>query len=201
MNTTTELAQQLKSRAELAKKWGARNPKFTADEVLALVEALEAKEEQRANWFQMAEKLGYELDVAEKRNAEPERRVTELEGMNAASAKYGMKVANSRDKLRNRISELNSYHTAYIEWLEKTEWMQKDILRFKSVQPLGKHRADVLREYIEYLESRAVTVTLPEYRNSPDMHTKEYYETIGFNQGLDACIDALRAAGVAVEGE
>ena len=28
------------------------------DEALALVEALERKEEQRANWFQMAQKLG-----------------------------------------------------------------------------------------------------------------------------------------------
>lgn len=38
----------------------------------ALVEALEARDEQRANWFQMAEKLGHELDVAEKRIAELE---------------------------------------------------------------------------------------------------------------------------------
>lgn len=37
-----------------------------------MVEALEAKEEQRANWFQMAEKLGSELDIAEKRIAELE---------------------------------------------------------------------------------------------------------------------------------
>ncbi|EJF8031375.1 hypothetical protein M9M37_001838 [Escherichia coli] len=133
--------------------------------------------------------------------AATKRRVTVLEGMNAASAKYAKKMADSRDKLRNRVSELNSYHTAYIDWQEKTDWVQADTTRFKSILPLGKHRADVLREYIEYLESRVVTVTLPEYRNSPDMHTKEYYETIGFNQGLDACIGALRAAGVAVEGD
>ena len=35
----------------------------------ALVEALELKEEQRANWFQMAQKLGDDLDAAEKRIA------------------------------------------------------------------------------------------------------------------------------------
>ncbi|HIC0448652.1 TPA: ead/Ea22-like family protein [Escherichia coli] len=186
MSTTTELAQRMKAAAINAKDLGniARYSKgyeaikafsalMTPDNVLALLGELETTK----------------------------RRVTELEGMNAASVKYGVKVANSRDKLRNRVSELNSYHTAYIDWQEKTDWMQKNISRFKSIQPLGKHRADVLREYIEYLESRVVTVTLPEYRNSPDMHTKKYYETIGFNQGLDACIDALRAAGVAVEGE
>ncbi|WP_461238264.1 ead/Ea22-like family protein [Klebsiella michiganensis] len=42
--------------------------------VLALVEALELKEEQRANWFQMAQKLGEDLDAAEKRIAELESR-------------------------------------------------------------------------------------------------------------------------------
>lgn len=40
----------------------------------ALVEALELKEEQRANWFQMAQKLGEDLDAAEKRIAKLESR-------------------------------------------------------------------------------------------------------------------------------
>ncbi|MDK9585801.1 ead/Ea22-like family protein [Lelliottia wanjuensis] len=44
------------------------------DTVLALLDELEAKEEQRANWFQMAEKLGADLDAAEKRIAELESR-------------------------------------------------------------------------------------------------------------------------------
>lgn len=42
--------------------------------VLALLDELEAKEEQRANWFQMAEKLGADLDAVEKRIAELEVR-------------------------------------------------------------------------------------------------------------------------------
>ncbi|ELE6460855.1 ead/Ea22-like family protein [Enterobacter hormaechei] len=40
---------------------------------LALLEELEAKEDQRANWFQMAQKLGDDLDAAEKRIAELEK--------------------------------------------------------------------------------------------------------------------------------
>ncbi|HGP0321093.1 TPA: hypothetical protein ACLE2F_000874 [Klebsiella variicola] len=40
----------------------------------SLVEALELKEEQRANWSQMAQKLGEDLDAAEKRIAELESR-------------------------------------------------------------------------------------------------------------------------------
>lgn len=39
---------------------------------LALLDELETKEEQRANWFQMAQKLGEDLDAAEKRIAELE---------------------------------------------------------------------------------------------------------------------------------
>lgn len=38
--------------------------------ITALLDELETKEEQRANWFQMAQKLGEDLDAAEKRNAE-----------------------------------------------------------------------------------------------------------------------------------
>ena len=44
----------------------------------SLVEALELKEEQRANWFQMAQKLGEDLDSAEKRIAELESRTVKL---------------------------------------------------------------------------------------------------------------------------
>ncbi|WP_445336219.1 ead/Ea22-like family protein [Citrobacter koseri] len=50
------------------------NAKFIAaanpETVLALLDELEAKEEQRANWFQMAQKLGEDLDAAENRIAD-----------------------------------------------------------------------------------------------------------------------------------
>lgn len=78
MSNVTALVQKLKNRAELAKRVGAKNPKFTADEVLALVEALETKEEQRANWCLMAQKLGDSLDVSERRVAELEARTVTL---------------------------------------------------------------------------------------------------------------------------
>jgi len=56
---------------------------------------------------------------------------------------------------------------------------------------------------IAELEARTLTVNMPEYRNSPDMHTKQFYEAIGFNQGLDACIEAILDAGIKlqIEGE
>ncbi|HID8807146.1 TPA: hypothetical protein ACXIV6_000983 [Enterobacter roggenkampii] len=43
-----------------------------------LLDKLEAKEEQRANWYQMAEKLGADLDAAERRIAELESREVKL---------------------------------------------------------------------------------------------------------------------------
>lgn len=59
--------------------------------------------------------------------------------------------------LRSRIAELESFRTAYMEWGDKTDWVRTD-RRFDVVKPLGKHLADVLRAYIEHLESRTVAV-------------------------------------------
>lgn len=50
--------------------------------MLALLDELETKEEQRANWFQMAQKLGEDLDAAEKRIAELEARTVTLPPLN-----------------------------------------------------------------------------------------------------------------------
>lgn len=54
------------SNKKIAAFIAAFNPKVA----LALLDDLDVKEEQRANWFQMAQKLGEDLDAAEKRNAE-----------------------------------------------------------------------------------------------------------------------------------
>ncbi|HCD9774389.1 hypothetical protein [Enterobacter hormaechei] len=49
--------------------------------------------------------------------------------------------------------KLESFRTAFLEYSEKTDWMQAD-KRFDVIKPWGKHRADVLKEYIEHLESK-----------------------------------------------
>ncbi|WP_407217383.1 hypothetical protein [Enterobacter hormaechei] len=54
------------------------------------------------------------------------------------------------DGLRRK---LESFRTAFMEYSEKTDWMQAD-KRFDVIKPWGKHRADVLKEYIEHLESK-----------------------------------------------
>lgn len=99
--------------------------------VLALVEALEKA--QRANAAQ-DDHINQQQD-----------RIESLEKKNAELGKYA--------------GGLESFRTAYMEWSDKTDWVQTD-KRFNFLKPWGKHRADVLKAYIEHLESR--TVKLPD---------------------------------------
>lgn len=52
---------------------------------------------------------------------------------------------------------MDAYRVAFNTWQEKTEWVQKD-KRFDVLLPWGKHRADVLKEYIEHLEARCAAL-------------------------------------------
>lgn len=78
-----------------------------------------------------------ELEATERRIAELNKRLIEYAGIATREAR--------------RVAELGSFHTAYLEWSDKTEWVQTD-KRFDAIKPWGKHRADVLKEYIEHLE-------------------------------------------------
>lgn len=57
--------------------------------------------------------------------------------------------------LLDELETLHPFHTAFTEWHDKTEWVQTD-KRFEEIKPWGKHRSDVLREFIEHLESKLV---------------------------------------------
>ncbi|MGG7109976.1 hypothetical protein ACPUGQ_10150 [Klebsiella aerogenes] len=72
MTDITRLLASLKRRSAHAKEFGHDVLFVKLEDIDALVEALELKEEQRANWFQMAQKLGEDLDAAEKHIAELE---------------------------------------------------------------------------------------------------------------------------------
>lgn len=52
---------------------------------------------------------------------------------------------------------MDAYRAAYNTWQEKTEWVQKD-KRFDVLLPWGKHRADVLKEYIDHLEAKCAAL-------------------------------------------
>ncbi|MDM3282894.1 ead/Ea22-like family protein, partial [Citrobacter sp. Cf042] len=84
-----------------------RNAEFIAaanpSTVLALLDELETKEEQRANWFQMAQKLGEDLDAAEKCIAEHN-----FENRLLANADRDIKA------LRERIAELEAVREVFL---------------------------------------------------------------------------------------
>ncbi|HFD3972252.1 TPA: ead/Ea22-like family protein [Klebsiella quasipneumoniae subsp. similipneumoniae] len=134
------------------------------DAIIALVEALEKA--QRANAAQ-DDHINQQQD-----------RIESLEKKNAELGKYA--------------GELESFRTAYMEWSDKTDWVQKD-KRFDFLKPWGKHRADVLKEYIQHLESR--TVKLPEpFELAKVSGGLSYY----YADEVDA---ALIVAGIKVEAE
>lgn len=94
---TTDITELAQLRAELS------NPAIGGKDhlrklALSLVEALELKEEQRANWFQMAQKLGEDLDAAEKRNAELEREHENLRPVGVMSEKAYHRLENRESR-------------------------------------------------------------------------------------------------------
>lgn len=52
---------------------------------------------------------------------------------------------------------MDAYRVGFNTWQEKTEWVQKD-KRFDVLLPWGKHRADVLKEYIDHLEAKCAAL-------------------------------------------
>lgn len=129
-------------RFDVIKPWGKHRADVLKLYIDHLESKLEAKEEQRANWFQMAQKLGEDLDAAEKQIAEMDvyraRRVSACiaacEGIstenlvNNAPIKQGLRVLNARireadgelEALRQRIAELDN---SLCELLPGTQYM------------------------------------------------------------------------------
>ncbi|EPB7456747.1 ead/Ea22-like family protein [Citrobacter freundii] len=90
---------------ELIREAGNRKIIVHAKTVSELLDELETKEEQRANWFQMAQKLGEDLEAAEKRIAELEARTVTLptpypKGYGLVSDKYNFALEECADAIR-----------------------------------------------------------------------------------------------------
>lgn len=163
-------------------EYGFIGPNAEADElffrecapanILALVEALEKA--QSANAAQ-DDHINQQQD-----------RIEQLEKRNAELGKYA--------------KELESFRTAYMEWSDKTDWVQGD-KRFDVLIPWGKHRADVLKAYIERLESRTVTVeNLQESAYRAGLTAGWNLGLANNNDGFNKCL-AAHAAGIKVEAE
>lgn len=162
--------------------------------VKTLVEALEKAQAQSSKWLEAYHKA---VSVG----ARYEERIAELESYSKTAIEFREAARDENRHLKleleiaeRRIVELEGFRTAYMEWSDKTKWVQKD-KRFDVLKPWGKHRADVLKEYIEHLESRNVTVKLPEpFKLAKSSSGLIYYYA-------DEIDKALADAGINVEAE
>lgn len=190
------------------------------DEANVLVEALEAEQQKSAKQGRHACALFDEVVAQRQRIAELDKRlieyagiatreahrVAELERANAAQDDHINQQHDRIDVLEKRNAELGKYAgemerycIAYMEWSSKTDWVQGD-KRFDVVKPLGKHRADVLREYVNHLESRTVTVKPHDDFQLCHYGTTEDYAK-GYIDSQNNFIKWLAAAGIKVKGE
>ncbi|EPF6612174.1 hypothetical protein RFG51_004827, partial [Klebsiella aerogenes] len=106
MTDLTRLITSLKRRAAQAKEFGHDVLFVKLEDIDALVEALELKEEQRANWFQMAQKLGDDLDAAEKRNAELVEALEKAQKRNGELETYSKTALEFREAARDENRHL-----------------------------------------------------------------------------------------------
>lgn len=95
----------------------------------------------------------------------------------------------------DELEALQSFRTAFNEWHDKTEWVQGDN-RFDVIKPWGKHRADVLKLYIEHLEEKLKTAD--KLQDSAFRHGLQHGFSLGQtdNQaGFEECLSAYGSRG------
>ncbi|EBE9619283.1 ead/Ea22-like family protein [Salmonella enterica] len=170
----------------------------------ALLDDLETKEEQRANWFQMAQKLGEDLDAAEKRNAEQReyyegviadgsKRIAEQSAIVAAAEKLVRCKGRYHSELNYRaLAKLFGVITPDLPPLEHENVHYADAAEVEIA---------ALHQRIAELEAR--TVNLSKLSVGEVMHmsgfSRDYAE--GWCAGNDNAIHEIRAAGIKVNGE
>ncbi|ENG8912223.1 ead/Ea22-like family protein [Salmonella enterica] len=175
----------------------------------ALLDELETKEEQRANWFQMAQKLGEDLDAAEKRNAEQReyyegvitdgsKRIAELENSET-------QLINERDAAESALADMYQAATG-----ERPEW--SNMFGFADA-------VDVVEERLATLEAnqsqttptgiQLITEAIGAHgyivgcllQGRPDLALEESRKWVSaFGQAAEI-VSAQDAAGIKVKGE
>ncbi|TYX36877.1 ead/Ea22-like family protein [Klebsiella pneumoniae] len=172
MNDITELAQSLKRRAASANEFG-ESLYVKADDVLALVEALESEKRICATWRKTAKSAGEKLEKAQTINAAAEKlvrckgRYHSEQNYRALAALFGV---NTPD-----LPPLEHENVHYVDAAEM--------------------EIAALRQRIAELESRTVTVKLPEsFKLAKSSSGLRYY----YADEVDA---AIIAAGIKVETE
>ncbi|EBI9621898.1 ead/Ea22-like family protein [Salmonella enterica subsp. enterica serovar Brunei] len=170
---------------------------------LSLLDELDVKEEQRANWFQMAQKLGEDLDAAEKRIAEQREY---YEGVIADGSKRIAELERSETQLINeRDSAESALNDAYKAVMgQAPEWsnwfsFENAIDEIELVCELWRNQTDDViqfRQRIQELEAKlANPVLLPKTNGYWNEQEKAYEEAITLAKRQ------VRLAGFRCEGD
>lgn len=109
-------------------------------DVLALLDEVETKEEQRANWFQMAQKLGEDLDAAEKRIAELREWNA---GLEQESFTYQQRVA----ELQSVNDELTKFPDQIVSYVARM-----------GTSEIGSHAKNVIYRAAQKVKDRAAGI-------------------------------------------
>lgn len=173
----------------------------------ALLDELETKEEQRANWFQMAQKLGEDLDAAEKRNAEQQRSLDHRKFLLLSAdevqrdfaealgcAGDNESIMEAIDDLKQHIAELESKNSN----LRTIAHDQNELAIRVNLDSINDAvEMDRLHKRIAELEAREVML--------PDRKSEIFwpgdaseFDILGY---VIAVKSAIRAAGIKVKGE
>ncbi|EHQ1774887.1 ead/Ea22-like family protein [Salmonella enterica subsp. enterica serovar Saintpaul] len=177
---------------------------------LSLLDELDFKEEQRANWFQMAQKLGEDLDAAERHIAETDhdnaeltakielmdRRIAELE-------RSETQLINERDYAESALND--AYKAVMGQAPEWSNWFsfENAIDEIELACELWRNQTDDViqfRQRIQELEAREIT--LPQrLQPGADGYDDWYVHSADDGEYLkaDDVIEAILAAGIGVK--
>lgn len=171
---------------------------------LSLLDELDVKEEQRANWFQMAQKLGEDLDAAERHIAETNRLNAELtariEPMDRRIAELEhseTQLINERDYAESALND--AYKAVMGQAPEWSNWFgfENAIDEIELVCELWRNQTDDViqfRQRIQELESKlSKPVLLPKTNGYWNEQEKAYEEAITLAKRQ------VRLAGFSVE--
>lgn len=177
---------------------------------LSLLDELDVKEEQRANWFQMAQKLGEDLDAAEKRIAEQREY---YEGVIADGSKRIAELERSETQLINeRDSAESALNDAYKAVMgQAPEWsnwfsFENAIDEIELVCELWRNQTDDViqfRQRIQELEAKLETADrLQDGAFRDGLKAGFSYGQTDDQSGFTQCMSAYSpGAGIKVKGE
>ncbi|MBA3175163.1 ead/Ea22-like family protein [Salmonella enterica] len=160
----------------------------------AALDELDVKEEQRANWFQMAQKLGEDLDAAERRVAELDQRLIEYAGIATREAR--------------RVAELED-ENEYVRWrFKESDLLFAMLLITMRAAVIEKEHGEGDRAAMDWIINKLAGPG--EFAPESETDAQAYFnrESEIIDSEFSACMDffmkrneRLRAAGIKVKGE